>query len=83
MKRTVWADDQVESVVNAGFTPLLIDVGEPGASSEALNRYQVQSTPTTIIADAEGNILEQVRGAISKSELLKLLEKPQVPKRVP
>ena len=76
MKRTVWADDEVESVVNAGFTPLLIDVGEPGASSDALKRYNVYVTPTTIIADAEGNVLEQVQGAMSKSEFLALLAKP-------
>ena len=83
MKRTVWADDKVESVVNAGFTPILIDVGETGASSEALERYKAYVTPTTIIADAEGNVLEQVQGAMSKSEFLTLLEKPQVSKLVP
>jgi thioredoxin 1 len=75
MKRTVWADDRVESLVNAGFTPILIDVGETGASSEALERYKIYVTPTTIIADAEGNVIEQVQGAMSKSEFLKLVEK--------
>jgi thioredoxin-related protein len=70
-------------VVNAGFTPILIDVGEPGASSEVLERYKVYVTPTTIIADAEGNVLEQVQGAMSKSEFLTLLEKPHVSKPVP
>jgi thioredoxin 1 len=74
MKRTVWADEEVEAVVNAGFTPLLIDVGEPGSSSEALERYQVHMTPTTIIADADGKVLEQVHGAMSKLEFLALLE---------
>lgn len=83
MKRTVWADDRVESIVNAGFIPILIDVGQPGASSEALERYKVYVTPTTIIADAEGNVLEQVQGAMGKSEFLTLLEKPHVPKRAP
>lgn len=78
MKRTIWADDQVESVVNAGFTPILIDVGEPGGALEALERYEVYVTPTTIIADAEGNILEQVQGPMSKSEFLTMLEKPRV-----
>mgnify|MGYP001814276827 CR=1 FL=1 len=83
MKRTVWADDKVESVVNAGFTPILIDVGETGESSEALERYNVYVTPTTIIADAEGNVLEQVQGAMSKSEFLALLEKPHASELVP
>lgn len=79
MKRTVWADDEVESVVNAKFTPMLIDVGEPGAFSEVLERYKAYYTPTTIITDAEGNVLEQVQGAMSKSEFLTLLKKPRVP----
>ena len=57
----------------------LIHVGEPGASSEALERYKVYATPTTIITDAEGNVLEQVQGAMRKSEFLKLIEKPRVP----
>ncbi len=77
MKRTVWADDKVESVVNAGFTPILIDVGEPGVFSETLERYKVRVTPTTIITDAGGNVLEQVQGAMSKSEILTLLETPR------
>ncbi|TWU46757.1 thioredoxin family protein [Rubripirellula reticaptiva] len=73
MKRTVWADKEVASVVEARFIPLLIDVNEPGASLEALDRYKVLATPTTIIADAEGNILEQVQGSMSQSEFLAFL----------
>ena len=75
MKRTVWADEEVEAIVNAGFTPILIDMGKTNTSSEALGQHKIRTTPTTIIADAEGNVLEQVNGAISKSELLSLLER--------
>ena len=73
MKRTVWADDQVEATVNAGFIPVLIDVGDPAAAA-ALGQYNIGATPTTIITDAQGNVLEQVEGGINKSEFLKLLE---------
>lgn len=83
MKRTVWADDQVESVVNAEFTPVQVDVGEPGGFSETLEHYQVHVTPTIIIADTEGNVLEQVQGAMSRSEFLTLLEKTQRSRLVP
>lgn len=75
MKRTVWADEKVESMVNAEFTPILIDMGDPDASSAALERYNVHATPTTIIADAEGKLLEQINGAMTKPKLLSLLEK--------
>jgi protein disulfide-isomerase len=83
MKRTVWADEKVESVVNAGFTPVLIDVGETGASSEIQERYNVYITPTTNIADARGNVLERVQGAMSQSEFLTLCERPHVSRPVP
>ncbi len=83
MKRTVWADEAVESVVNSGFTPIMINVGEPGASSNALERYQVHTTPTTIITDSQGNVVEHVPGALSKADFLALLEKPSVSQLVP
>ncbi|QEG20740.1 thioredoxin family protein [Mariniblastus fucicola] len=82
MKRTVWADDEVESIVNASFTPVLIDMGKPGDSAEAIERYRAHITPTTIITDAEGNVIEEVRGAMSKSEFLALLKKPDVSRLV-
>ena len=75
MKRTVWADEEVEAIVNAGFTPILIDMGRTDTSSEALGQYKIHTTPTTIITDAAGNVLDQVNGAMSKSELLSLLER--------
>lgn len=77
MKRTVWADDQVEATVNARFIPVLVDVGDPAAAAAALERYNIGATPTTIITDPQGKVLEQVQGGIDKSEFLKLLEQPQ------
>jgi protein disulfide-isomerase len=76
MKRTVWADDQVEATVNAKFIPVLINVDDPAAAA-ALERYSISATPTTIITDALGNVLEQVQGGIDKSDFLKLLDQPQ------
>ncbi len=75
MKRTVWADDQVEATVNAGFIPVLLDVNDP-ASAAALERYNVGATPTTIITDSQGNVLQQVQGGIDQAAFLKMLENP-------
>lgn len=72
MKRTVWADDQVEATVNAGFIPAMIYVDDPDAA-DALKRYSIGATPTTIVTDAQGNVLEQVEGGMGKSDFLKLL----------
>jgi thioredoxin-related protein len=46
----------------------------PGATN-ALSRYSVRATPTTIITDPEGNILKQVEGGIGKPEFLELIGK--------
>lgn len=74
MKRTVWADKQVEATVKAGFTPVMIDVDDPNAA-ETLSRYRVVATPTTIIADPQERVLERVEGGMGKTAFLELLGK--------
>ena len=73
MKRNVWADDLVMATVNAKFVPVMIDVDYPGAA-DALRRYNVGSTPKTIITDSDGNVLRQNEGGMSKAEFLGLLQ---------
>lgn len=74
MKRTVWADAQVESVVKAGFTPVMIDLDDPQAA-ETVSHYNVVATPTTIITAPQGNVLQWARGGMNKAEFLALLGK--------
>jgi thioredoxin 1 len=74
MKRSVWADEQVEAVVKAGFTPVMIDLDDPKAAA-ALSRYRVVATPTTIITDSQGNVLKRVDEGMGKAEFLDLLGK--------
>lgn len=75
MKRQVWADDEVMSAVNAAFIPVTIDVDDQEAA-EALNRYWRGVTPTTIIADANGDVLHQKHGGMSKAGFLEMLQEP-------
>lgn len=72
MKRNVWADEQVAAVVNARFVPVIIDVGDPSAAT-TLNRYPVRATPTTMITDTHGAVLQRVEGGIGKADFLELL----------
>jgi len=74
MKRNVWADEQVEAVVKAGFTPVMIDLDDPNAAA-TVSGYRVVATPTTIITDAQGNVLKRVEGGMGKAEFLDLLGK--------
>ena len=72
MKRNVWADSQVEATVNAGFTPVMIDIDDRHEAS-VVNRYQVRSTPTTIITDPRGKVLQVAVGGVDKTHFLELL----------
>ncbi len=74
MKRKVWADEQVEAVVKAGFVSVIIDVDDAN-EAETVRRYQVRGTPTTIIIDSQVNVLKRVEGGIGKAEFLELLGK--------
>ena len=72
MKRQVWADEQVMNTVNAAFIPVTIDVNNPSAAA-TLSRYGVDVTPTTIITDSKGNVLQQKLGGMTKADFLDLL----------
>ena len=74
MKRSVWADKQVEATVKAGFTPVMIDLDDPNAAG-TVSRYRVVATPTTIIIDPKGNVLDRVEVGMGKMDFLKLLGK--------
>ncbi len=74
MKREVWADEQVMATVNEAFIPVTIDVDDPNAAA-TLSRYGVGATPTTVITDSKGNVLQHRQGRISKADFLELLGK--------
>jgi len=74
MKREVWANEQVMAAVNEAFIPVTIDVDDPKAAA-TLSRYGVGATPTTIITDSKGNVLQHKQGRISKADFLELLGK--------
>ncbi len=74
MKRNLWGDPEVAAAVNTGFTAVMIEVDDP-ASVAGLSCYQLGATPTTIITDSRGTVLEQIEGGVTKSEFLELLRK--------
>lgn len=72
MKREVFADDEVAKVIAEGFVPLYVDRDAPGAT-ELMTRYGINFTPTTVVADAEGNALRGEGGKLGKEDFLALL----------
>ena len=75
MKRQVWADEEVKTLVNSHFTPVKIDVDNPD-DAVVLDHYNVSGAPVTIITDPQGNALRWRVGGIGKSEFLDLLWAP-------
>ncbi|MFZ0426657.1 MAG: thioredoxin family protein [Acidobacteriota bacterium] len=75
MKRQVWADDEVETLVNSQFIPVAVDVDNPD-NAAVLARYNVGGAPVTIITDPQGNALRWRAGGIGKAEFLELLRAP-------
>ena len=72
MKRQVWADEEVKTLVNAQFIPVAIDVDNPDDAA-VLARYNVVGSPVTIITDPQGDVLRWRAGGIGKPDFLELL----------
>ena len=70
--RIAWADDYATAMVNAGFIPVTIDVHDVNAA-DTLRQYGVKATPSTIITDSNGNVLQDRQGGMSKAEFLGML----------
>ena len=72
MKRTVLTDLEVLKLVDAKYTPLLVDFGD-ARSADIVTRYQIRGTPVMLVANAEGVFMRYVDGGVGKQEFLKFL----------
>jgi thioredoxin-related protein len=48
---------------------------DDAAAVSAVSRFGVGATPSTIITDSEGNVLQQKAGGLGKTEFLELIAK--------
>ena len=74
MKRQVWADAQVMSLVNAHFIPVAINVDDP-ENAELMTSYNIEGPPVTIFCDRQGDVVDWRAGGIGKLEFLELLRR--------
>ncbi|MGB1003545.1 MAG: thioredoxin family protein [Salibacteraceae bacterium] len=72
MKREVFADKEVEEILNANVTSVKIDIDDPN-SMEIVNYYKVKVTPTLIVLDSQGNVFDFAVGKIDKKKFLEML----------
>jgi len=72
MKREVFADKEVSNIINSQVIPVMIDVDNPG-SAELIQHFKVRATPTTIVTDAQGKVLDYAVGRVEKKRFLEML----------
>ena len=70
MKREVFAEQEVAKLINTQVIPVIIDIDNPETKT-LVKHYKVGATPTTIIVDAEGKVLDYAVGKIEKKKFLK------------
>ncbi|MEL4307609.1 thioredoxin family protein [Joostella sp. CR20] len=76
MKREVFADTEVEKIINSQVIPVLIDIDNP-STMELVKHFKIGVTPTTIIVNSEGEVLEYAVGKINKKEFLEMLQRTE------
>lgn len=74
MKREVFSDQEVENVINTNFRPVNIDVDNP-KTKNIVEKYKVKVTPTTLILDPEGKVIDYAIGKVEKDKFLKMLNR--------
>lgn len=72
MKREVFADKEVESAINSKLIPVMIDIDNPN-TNEIVKYFKIGATPTTIILDSQGKVLDYAVGKIGKKKFLEML----------
>lgn len=72
MKREVFSDQEVEKIVHSKVTPIMIDIDDPNTKG-IVKKYKVGVTPTTIIVDSNGEVLDYAVGKIDKKKFLEMI----------
>jgi protein disulfide-isomerase len=73
MKREVFADQEVESYVNSNLVPLMIDIGNT-ETIELVKHFQIGATPTTLILDSKGEVINYAVGMLDKKSFLEMIK---------
>ena len=74
MASTSFMDEEVGEVFNANFINLKVEMEKEADGQQIAARYRVNSYPTLLIIDGDGNLVKQLIGFQSKDRLLALAE---------
>ena len=70
MKTVTFADEQVRTLVNEGFVPLVVD---PTTDPELLKELKITAYPTTLIISPEAELLDRFKGYSPPAEFRRRL----------
>ena len=73
MKREVFADKEVARAINSKVTPVMIDIDNPN-TNELVKHFKIGATPTTIILNSQGKVLDYAVGKIGKKKFFEMLK---------
>jgi protein disulfide-isomerase len=72
MKREVFADNEVKKAIDTKVVSLEINIDN--LNSEALvKQYNIGATPTTIVINPQGKVIDYAVGKVEKTEFLEML----------
>lgn len=72
MKREVFADTEVMKIINSQVIPIQIDIDNPDTKA-FVTHYKIEATPTTMVIDSKGKVLDVAVGKIEKKKFLKMI----------
>ena len=74
MKRTVFPDSAVGSLIKGRFVPVVVDMTDTRSSGQTIaSRYFVDALPTLIVLNPQGTELARKIGYVDTSQLLRWL----------
>lgn len=77
MKREVFANKEVTKIVNSQVIPVMIDIDNANAE-EIVKHFKVGATPTTIVLDSKGKVLNYAVGRIGKKKFIEMLRPTEI-----
>lgn len=72
MKREVWTDSKVREAAERSTVPVLVDI-DVESHRDLVEKYQVQSIPTLVLVDAQGEVVRRA-GFLNAAEAVPFLQ---------
>lgn len=73
MKRDVFSDSSISAIANEKYLTYSVNINQYGGKKLG-QEHNIQSAPTILFFDANGNLTQRVDGAVSATNFKKMLE---------